>query len=55
MQNPTPEIPEARIALFRKIPFNEVPNPAFIIHTDLLRENGQILKGIRKKLELKYY
>ena len=44
MQNPTPKIPEARIAQFRKIPFNEAPNPAFIIHTDLLRANGQILK-----------
>ena len=49
MQNPTPEIPEARIAQFRKIPFNEVPNPAFIVHTDLLKANGQILKGIREK------
>ena len=26
MQNPTPKIPEARIAQFRKIPFNEAPN-----------------------------
>ena len=49
MQNPTPEISEARIAQFRKIPFNEVPNPAFIVHTDLLRANGQILKSIREK------
>ena len=49
MQNPTPEIPESRIAQFKKIPFKEVPNPAFIIHTDLLKANGQILKGIREK------
>ena len=49
MQNPTPEIPEARIAQFRKIPFNEVPNPAFIVHTDLLRANGQILKEHSRK------
>lgn len=49
MQNPTPEIPEARIAQFRKIPFDEVPNPAFIVHTDLLRANGEILKDIGRK------
>ena len=49
MQNPTPEIPEARIAQFRKIPFNKVPNPAFIVHTDLLKANGQILRNIREK------
>ena len=49
MQNPTPEIPESRIAQFKKIPFKEIPNPAFIIHTDLLKANGQILKGIREK------
>ena len=49
MQNPTPEIPKSRIAQFKKIPFKEIPNPAFIIHTDLLKANGQILKGIREK------
>ena len=49
MQNPTPEIPEERIAQFRKIPFKEVPNPAFIVHTDLLRSNGHILNEIREK------
>ena len=49
MQNPTPEIPESRIAQFKKISFKEVPNPAFIIHTDLLKANGQILKGIKEK------
>ena len=49
MQNPTPEIPESRIVQFKKIPFKEVPNPAFIIHSDLLKANGQILKSIREK------
>lgn len=49
MQNPTPEIPEARMDQFRKIPFEESPNPAFIIHTDLLKANGHILKDIRDK------
>ncbi len=49
MQNPTPEIPEARIAQFRKIPFQEAPNPAFIVQTDLLKANGEILKSISTK------
>ena len=49
MQNPTPEIPEARIEQFRKIPFQETPNPAFIIHEELLKANGEILKEIRVK------
>ena len=49
MQNPTPEIPKSRIAQFQKIPFKKVPNHAFIIHTDLLKANGQILKDIRVK------
>jgi carboxynorspermidine decarboxylase len=46
MQNPTPEISEARIKQFRKIPFQDTPNPAFIVHTDLLKANGEILKDI---------
>ena len=49
MQIPTPEIPESRIGHFREIPFREVPNPAFIIHTDLLKANGRILKDIKKR------
>ena len=49
MQDTTTEIPEARIAQFRKIPFHQAPNPSFIIHTDLLKANGLILKDIREK------
>ena len=53
MQNPTPKIPESRITQFRKIPFNDLPNPAFIIHMDLLKANGEILKDIREKTAAK--
>ena len=48
MQNPTPDFPEYKIDLLKSIDYAKAPNLAFIIQTDLLEENCQLLHSIQK-------
>lgn len=48
MQNPTPDFPQYKIDLLKSIDYAEAPNLAFIIQTDLLEENCQLLHSIQE-------
>ena len=47
MQNPTPDFPPHKIDRLKSIPYENAPSPAFIIETDLLEGNCQLLKEIQ--------
>lgn len=49
MQNPTPDIPHAKLEQLAAIPFDSAPSPAFIIETDLLEANARCLKAIKDR------
>ena len=48
MQNPTPDFPEYKIDLLKSIDYAKAPNLAFIIQTNLLEENCQLLHSIQE-------
>jgi carboxynorspermidine decarboxylase len=45
-QDTTPALSEQRIHAMREIPLEKAPSPSFIIHEDLLDQNGRILAHI---------
>lgn len=45
-QDPTPALTPERLQALRQIPVNESPSPAYIVHTDRLEQNCQLLKNI---------
>ena len=45
-QETTPALSAERIAAIRSIPIEEAPSPSFVIHEDLLAQNGRILAQI---------
>ncbi len=49
MQNPIPKITGSTLKRLKALPYSSAPNPAFIIDTDLLEENAQILQSIKKR------
>ena len=47
MPNPISKLTENRLRKLKTLPYSCGPNPAFIIDTDLLEENAQILESIK--------
>jgi carboxynorspermidine decarboxylase len=45
-QETTPALSAERIAAIRSIPLDEAPSPSFVIHEDLLAQNGRMLAQI---------
>ena len=40
VQDPIPKISEQRLSALAQIPLSQVPSPAYVMHLDLLEENG---------------
>ncbi|MEM1221229.1 MAG: carboxynorspermidine decarboxylase [Verrucomicrobiota bacterium] len=49
VQNPTPALSETRRKAFKEIPLNQVPSPAFVVHTGRLEENCKILQDVARR------
>lgn len=47
-QDPTPPLTEHRLEKLEDIPMDLVPSPGYVVHTDLLAKNCEILDGIQK-------
>ena len=45
-QDPIPKISEQRLSALAEIPFSQVPSPAYVMHLNLLEENGRILQSV---------
>ena len=45
-QDPIPKISEQRLSALAQIPFSQVPSPAYVMHLNLLEENGRILQSV---------
>ncbi|MEC8650854.1 MAG: carboxynorspermidine decarboxylase [Verrucomicrobiota bacterium] len=49
VQDPIPKISEQRLSALAEIPFSQVPSPAYVVHLNLLEENGRILQSVAEK------
>ena len=48
VQDPIPKISEQRLSALAQIPLSQVPSPAYVMHLDLLEENGRILNSVEQ-------
>ena len=52
VQDPIPKISEQRLSALAQIPLSQVPSPAYVMHLDLLEENGRIdMQALSKILQ----
>jgi carboxynorspermidine decarboxylase len=48
-QDPTPPLSSERLTALSAIPFAQVPSPGYVVHTDLLEANCQLLQQVAKR------